>query len=258
MLRSFGLDGPVRPVPGGQGTTWRCADAALKPAVPGETEWAAPVLAALAPSDTLRVPEPLPGRDGWTVDGWSATRWVPGRADQARTADIIRAGEDFAALLADVPPPGFLRERDDPWAVADRMAWQEQPLPPDGAYVDLVERLAGELRPVPLGARLMHPDLKGNVLFHPGLPPAVIDWPPYLRPVAWGSALVAVDTLDTDASRLDVLAPATGPHWRQLLIRAELYRLCVKNEAARRGIRLVDDKTFHRETTARLIRLPGR
>ncbi|WP_327326924.1 hypothetical protein OG735_33755 [Streptomyces sp. NBC_01210] len=44
------------------------------------------------------------------------------------------------------------------------------------------------------------------VLFEPGLPPAIIDWPPYWRPAGWASAVVAVDALcwyEAEAALLD-------------------------------------------------------
>ncbi len=56
---------------------------------------------------------------------------------------------------------------------------------------DLVARLG---TPAPRSvSQLIHGDLSGNVLFAAGLPPAIIDFSPYWRPVAYASAVVAVD-----------------------------------------------------------------
>ena len=52
----------------------------------------------------------------------------------------------------------------------------------------------------------MHGDLTGNVLFARGLPPAVIDFSPYWRPVGFASAVVVGDALlweGADESLLD-------------------------------------------------------
>jgi len=36
-------------------------------------------------------------------------------------------------------------------------------------------------------SQLIHSDLGGNVLFHDQLPPAIIDFSAYWRPVGWGA-----------------------------------------------------------------------
>ncbi|MEK8145735.1 hypothetical protein NKH18_44060 [Streptomyces sp. M10(2022)] len=58
--------------------------------------------------------------------------------------------------------------------------------------------------------RLVHGDLTGNVLFAPGLSPAVIDFSAYWRPVAYADAVVAVDGLlwhGADRELADLAAP---------------------------------------------------
>jgi hypothetical protein len=47
----------------------------------------------------------------------------------------------------------------------------------------------GSARP----AQLVHADLGGNVLFAPGLAPAIIDFSPYWRPPGYAEAVAAVD-----------------------------------------------------------------
>jgi hypothetical protein len=42
---------------------------------------------------------------------------------------------------------------------------------------------------------LIHGDLTGNVLFHDELPPAIIDFTPYWRPLEFQSAVVVADAL---------------------------------------------------------------
>jgi hypothetical protein len=85
-------------------------------------------------------------------------------------------------VTADLPRPAFLDHRDDAWSFGDRVAWDGEP--PQGAPEDLelLEEALAALRPVSSPAQVVHGDVGGNVLRAPGLPDAVIDWPPYHRP----------------------------------------------------------------------------
>jgi hypothetical protein len=59
-----------------------------------------------------------------------------------------------------------------------------------------------------------------------GQVPAVIDWPPYYRPVGVANAIAATDAVTFFAAPLSVLDTwSSGADWNQLLIRALLYRL---------------------------------
>lgn len=228
VLAAFGAacDPPPRLLPGGQGQTWRSGGLVLKPvALEAETRWRAEVLAALpVRTSGFRVARPVATAEGaWTADGWEAWRMIGGAADPRRADDVIRAGAAFHAALADTPRPGFLDIRDNAWTRADRLAWQETAAAPDFA---LLRPLLAARRPVRLPSQLIHGDLLGNVLFEAGSAPAVIDWPPYWRPAAWASAVVAVDALcwwEADHGLLDRWARL--PDWRQLLIRALVFRI---------------------------------
>ncbi len=71
----------------------------------------------------------------------------------------------------------------------------------------------------------MHGDLTGNVLAHPGLPPAVIDLSAYWRPVELGTAVVVADALVWHGAGAELAAELLpGPHGGQLLVRALLCR----------------------------------
>jgi hypothetical protein len=64
------------------------------------------------------------------------------------------------------------------------------------------------------------------VLVKAGHPPAVIDWPPYFRPVGTANAVAITDAVtfrDAPFTLLD--AWETGAEWNQLLVRALLSRL---------------------------------
>lgn len=152
--------------------------------------WKAEILAKLRHSAEFRTPRPVQVRSGgWTVDGWEAWQWLPGQTDERRVADVLRAGAAFHAAIASLERPQFIDLADDPWARADRVAWEEEPLPDD----DTVRRLAVAFRPISDASQLIHGDLLGNVMFAPGQPPTIIDWAPYWRPTGYANAIVVAD-----------------------------------------------------------------
>lgn len=64
------------------------------------------------------------------------------------------------------------------------------------------------------------------MLLADGLPPAVIDWPPYFRPVGFAAAIAVTDAVTFREAPMSLLDEwSTGPEWNQLLVRALLYRL---------------------------------
>ncbi|MDI3417422.1 TIGR02569 family protein [Streptomyces luteolus] len=240
VLAAFGAEGPARPLPGGQGGTW-CADGIVlkRTGLRTETAWRAHTLNALPETDEFRVAPPVRSMDGtWTAGGWEAWRLVPGTADERRVDDVLRVGRAFHAALAELPRPAFLDERDDPWSRADRFSWgyaagsaeasaAEEAVP--AREFELVAPLLAARSPLSEDAsQVVHGDLLGNVLFADaeGLPPAIIDWPAYWRPPGWASAVAAVDALCWHGADIGVLDRwAHVPHWRQLLVRALLFRI---------------------------------
>ncbi|MFE6402528.1 aminoglycoside phosphotransferase [Streptomyces alboflavus] len=243
VLDAFGLPGsPVR-LPGGEGRSVRVADAVLKPTGPDAefADWLADLLDVL-PEDGFRVARPLRARTGaWTYDGWSASRFVPGtepdHAAAPRWLDVVAAGRAFHRALADVPRPAFLDRRRDWWALGDRVAWQEcgADLVPGlrGPYAELVALYGPPPRE---RAQLVHGDLTGNVLFAPGLAPAVIDFSPYWRPPGFAEAVVVGDALiwhGAGAGLLRAAAPAFGPGFVGLVARAVTFRLVTASEQLR-------------------------
>jgi uncharacterized protein (TIGR02569 family) len=227
VLAAFGLTGEPRRLAGGKNGTWRCGDAVLKPAE-GETEtlWRCEVLQALPEPDGFRVARPLRTEDGgWLAAGWEAAAFVAGTAAPRRVDEVIIAGQAFHQAIAALPRPSFLDLRLDPWAYGDRLAWERE-----GTDVrdpaGLLAALLAARRPVSPAAQVVHGDLLGNVLFADGLPPAIIDWPAYWRAPAWASAVAVVDALCWHGVQAGVLDRwAHLAHWRQMLIRALIYRI---------------------------------
>lgn len=189
-----------------------------------EPIWRAEVLELLEHTREFRTPRPIRARSGeWVVDGWEAWRWVPGAADETRVSDVIKAGEAFHRAIAGLERPEFIDTSDDPWARADRMAWEEEALPSD----PMLDRLAAEFRRVELPSQVIHGDLLGNVLFAHGEPATIIDWAPYWRPAGLGSAIAVVDAVCWHGVPIESI-PELGQgvaEWEQLLVRALTFRM---------------------------------
>jgi uncharacterized protein (TIGR02569 family) len=249
----------MRPLPGGTGRAWLVGDAVVKPLdmTPAALAWQAGVLAALDGRDDVRVTVPLRTASGaLVVDGWTAWRYEPGRHVAGRWLEIVDVGRRLHAGLRDVSRPAFLATRDDPWAVADRVAWGEAPRS-RFLRVEPVRVLAAALRPLAGRRQLIHGDLTGNVLFADGRPPLVIDLSPYWRPPAYASAIVAADALAFEGARPDQLAPLlAGPEAVQYLLRALLFRAVTDLVAAPGAADRVGRYTSAVDLAVRLARAP--
>lgn len=197
-----------------------------------EHQWVSQIYAAWTAHDSVRVPEPVAPtvgvHGGWSVDGWGAHVYVTGRDVEllGELAYVKEASDLFHAELTQLTRPAFLDVRDDPWAFGDRIAWQETGPVGDQETLAVIDRLRGHLEPVMSPDQPIHGDLLPNVLVADGLPPAVIDWPPYFRPVGMANAIAITDAVTFRGAPLALLDEwETGADWDQLLIRALLYRL---------------------------------
>lgn len=231
VLAAFDATAAPEPLGGGQGEAWRSANVILKPLdwsmSPAELEWQGAVLAAVR-EHGFRIPRLRRAKDGSAlVDGWCAWAYVEGRHEDGRWAEVIAVGERFHAALEGVPRPALLDARTDHWAIGDRVAWGELPAE-EFADVKHVARLVAALEPVDAPSQLVHGDLTGNVLFAPGLPPAVIDFSPYWRPTAFASAIVVGDALAWEGADENLLAAVEHiASFPQFLLRALIYRIVV-------------------------------
>jgi len=226
VLSAFGVVGEPAPVEGGRGSSWRAGDLVLKPAdlSAPELEWQAEVLASIS-HDGFRVPLPRRARDGsLVVASWCAHEAFEGRHQERRWAEVVTVGERFHAALSEIPRPGFIARRRDPWAVGDRVAWGELPTA-EFAHIKHLSRLGASLRPIEAPSQLVHGDLTGNVLFDDHLPPAVIDFSPYWRPAPFASAIVVADALVWEGADETILGAVKHVEdFDQYLLRALIYR----------------------------------
>jgi uncharacterized protein (TIGR02569 family) len=237
VLAAFGLAGVVPvPLPGGQGSAWRAGQTVLKPADSvREGRWFAEVCDGLA-GPGFRVARPVRAVTGdWVAHGWGCYQWVPGAAADwsglsPRWPEMIAVSRALHAALAGVPVPSWWGAVENPWIIGDQVAWGERdpdPLlgPAAGQVAEQVRRLLAALRPVDLPSQLIHADLGGNVLFADDMAPAVIDFSPLVRPAGLPLAVAAVDALQWEQARPEVLdLLADEPELDQLLARALIYR----------------------------------
>lgn len=103
--------------------------------------------------------------------------------------------------------------------------------------------------------QLVHGDLLGNVLYEPGLPPAIIDWAPYWRPRSWAVAVAAGDAMcwhGADETLLDCWSNFEA--WSQLLLRALRFRMLTDREAVRFGGRHWEPHPAYTPVAEALIR----
>lgn len=230
-VRSLGIDGDaLRRLPGGAGHVWTDGRLVVKPVgcVP-EHDWVCEVYADWA-SDAVRVPKPVHarGQDSWSVDGWGAHVFLAGRdTELLAELDLVKeTGAAFHHAVADLERPAFMDHRDDPWAYGDRLAWEDVDPEADPATRAMIDELLAHRRPVATPSQVVHGDLLPNVLVGDGLPPGIIDWPPYFRPAGFGEAIAVHDAVTFRGGSMDLLDSwRTGPDWDQLLLRATLYRL---------------------------------
>ncbi|CAA9391097.1 MAG: hypothetical protein AVDCRST_MAG35-400 [uncultured Quadrisphaera sp.] len=228
VLDAFGAAGEPVPLPGGRGRSWRAGGVVLKPVDTSldDLRWQEALFAPSRARRDVRLAAPLRSSGGdLVVDGWTARPHLPGTTAGAPWTAVVAAGRRFCAAVRREPRPPHLDRRDDPWARADRVAWEEDDPPAALSDLAALNTLAALRRPVPLPAQLVHGDLTGNVLVHPGLPPAVIDVSPYWRPVEWGTAVVVADALVHHGAGPGLVARLLpGPDGGQLLVRALLFR----------------------------------
>ena len=175
-----------------------------------EAAWIADVFSSIRQAG-FRVPKPVRGQEGsWATEGWVAWEFLEGSEEKGRFAEKIDVSRKFHAALMGVPDPGFLRSGEHQWAVADRVAWNEQIIEPHPKVAKPLAQLRPLMRPVSLPDQVIHGDLgAGNILFCPERLPAVIDFAPAWRPARFAIAVGVVDLMaweGADESVLDLVS----------------------------------------------------
>jgi uncharacterized protein (TIGR02569 family) len=241
VLRAFGVNGPARLLDGGQGTSWAAGDLVLKPDTGPLHEWLAGALANVT-LDGFRLATPVRTADGgWICHGWSAARWVEGSEPDYSTVSTwqrtLAAGRAFHRAARHLSRPDFLDTRQDRWARADRAAWAERPIRFRAEFAAVARRLQQALEP--LGPpQIVHADLTNNMLFAPGLTPAIIDVSPYWRPPQYAEGIVVADALCWHGAPQSLRETVDVPV--AAVARALLFRMATTNERAAAGTDGID------------------
>ncbi|MGH3432756.1 MAG: TIGR02569 family protein [Thermocrispum sp.] len=232
VCAAFGIDpDDLEPVDGEPG--WRSSSVVLRPAADSaEAVWAGRTLGAISLPD-LRIARPAQATDGRSiVAGWMAYRMAGDGADgemdgQPSVDEIVLTSVKLHQALARLPRPEFIARRTDLLARADRVAWGEQQADLDesngGRWFEV---LAGAARATALPDQVVHGSLFRSVRFTGDRQPTVVDFRPYFRPAEWATALVVVDAIVLNAAGATLIERwAHLPEWRQMLLRATLFRL---------------------------------
>ena len=227
VLKAFELlQQETMPLHGGTDRCWLAGHAVLKPCHdPVEWRWMADHLPGIE-QDGFRLPLPLRARNGQlVVDGWCAQVALEGdHPSDGRWIDVLAVGDKFHKAVAHLSRPAFLDHRDSPWALGDRVAWEEAQAPFEHPTL---RQMLNSRKPLTLSHQIVHGDLTENVLFARGLPPAVIDFSPYWRPVGFATAIVVADAVcwrNADPERL-LGHVSLIEQFPQLLVRSLIFRM---------------------------------
>ena len=230
VLAAFGLTDAPHRLPG-TGDAWQIGDRVLKRIAADSSwlDWEERVLSPLKEKG-FRIQRPQRARDGsFVVDGWFARDYLAGAHRSNRWREIISVADAllaaFEALPTSLVHPMPIPRR-DPWARADRIAWEEEPMPTGlGSADPILGELLEARRPVRLAPQLIHGDLTGNVLFADGLAPAVIDFSPYWRPAGYAIGVIVADAVVWEGADLALLDAVAGrAEIGQCLFRAMIFR----------------------------------
>lgn len=229
VLEAFNLKGNPVLLKGGQGTSYRIGEVVLKPTNDIlEAKWLAEINSSLN-SEKFRVSKPILSADGeWVFKGWTANTFLPGRHIRGNYAQLIQVSKDFHQALSKIPKPEFFDDRNDVWAIADRIAWGELPVPDFELTNEPLKKIFKLLKPNKLPNQLIHGDMgTGNVLFDDKLPPAVIDLSLYYRPADFAIAVMMIDALVYEGADKTILELGKDlKDFDQLLLRALVRRIC--------------------------------
>lgn len=193
VIEEFADSGEAKRLPGGMGSSWRAENVVLKPSSNSALARCLATTHHLLPDDAnCRFQRPVRSKSGaWDVEGWTAWEWIEGEPRPSRVVDTLRAARAYHHLLSNLPCDPALIGRNDPWARADRVAWDEVSAEYGEPFDAMLVRLS--VSPTTLKPQPVHADLTGNVVLSKSLPPGIIDPTLYWRPPAFAEAIVLVD-----------------------------------------------------------------
>lgn len=176
---------------------------------------------------------PVRSVDGaFVVDGWAATEVVAHTGHEWEHADrdwgsVFDAARRLHAGLRDVAVPESFRvfRSRSRWARADDAVWSGDLPELATGFDEAARRLRSRLQPVDHDVQIVHGDICGNVLRRTDGSLLIIDFSPYLRPVGYAHAILAVDAMLWYGASMAVTDLVGAADRRQMLLRAALFRL---------------------------------
>jgi uncharacterized protein (TIGR02569 family) len=249
ILEAFDVTGEIIHLKGGWNTSVRVGDTVFKPLdiSEDEAEWSGKTLESIILSpeyhpaiQMFRIPRPRRAKDSgkFVYQGWTAADFIVGDMDpRGRWVELITASRGFHEALKKTECQPFMKGRTHAWGIAERVVWEEEkPLRTfeickalQPVYLRLWN-LAGSM-PESSPSAVVHSDLCGNVLFHDGQVPAIIDFTPYWQPVEYSEAMIVADGLlfhGAGVELVDVIG--RGKHRLQFLVRALMFRVVARSE----------------------------
>ncbi len=229
ILKAFGVSGKPTRLKGGQGICYLVDNIVFKPSYSiVEASWMSDLYNNLS-SNQFRVPKPIRAKNSkWIFNQWTANKFLEGKHEDENYAEAIKISKIFHKDLLQIPKPDFFDKRNDVWAVADKIAWGELPLPNFELTNKPLQQISKLLKKNKLPNQLIHGDWgPGNLLFSNTLPPAVIDVSPYWRPANFAIAVMIIDALVYEGADKSIINLCKNiEDFDQLLLRALVRRIC--------------------------------
>ncbi|MCD4828876.1 MAG: phosphotransferase [Candidatus Cloacimonetes bacterium] len=228
VLKAFNAtESPILLV-SGQGQCYRSGNVVLKPAKNDvETNWIAD-LYLTANCDGFRLPKPIFSNSGDSVhDGWQAWEYLHGQIEKARWLEKIEICAQFHRAISAIPYPSCFEQREqNPWVIADKVTWGELEVEHHPRIAPVIDQLRACLQPVNEKSQLIHGDFGGNIMFSDQLPPAIIDFSPYWRPVEFAIGVMIADAVVWEGADVSLIEAGNRfNNFHQHLARAELRRI---------------------------------
>jgi hypothetical protein len=199
IIKAFNLKGDIKLLPGGQGRTFQVEEIVVKfyPFTSEEEiRWLAELSQKLDPS-SFRLQQYIKAKNGrYLIRGWGAHQFLEGesREDFKHLKLKRELLQDFHEIIKKEPEPQFMKQRNHPWAVADRMVWGEETIKCHKNIFDEIRKLLDFIEPIDLPFQLIQGD-PDNMIFSDNLVPAIIDLSLYYRPADFSLAVLAADKL---------------------------------------------------------------
>ena len=233
--RAFGSETEPVLLPGGFGTSYLAGHIVLKPKEwEGEDilNWLSEVFSKLPETKRVRFGKPVKSIHGnWVEDGYVARNFLEGKYIPGKYEEKLKASRELHDLLSNVEKPEFFEAPRHSWSASHAVALGEAPFDYEGEFLELYREIEPYLEPIKNGHRLSHADLAGNFLYHPELPPAIIDFSPTFAPEGFAEGIMLADAITWEDPREEELEVFKKiPNIEQMAWRGALARIAEQAE----------------------------